>query len=114
LQESVGRACNPRGYSCAFGPDVTERFLQQNGLLFIVRSHECVQRGYALAHTDTVVTVFSAPNYCDRYGNKGAVCILHGDDVSMPEFKRFDAAPHPKPKVTNAYYEQYFGKTTVR
>lgn len=40
--------------------------------------------------------MFSAPNYCDRHGNKGAVCILHGDDVSMPEFKRFDAAPHPK------------------
>ena len=43
-----------------------------------------------------VVTVFSAPNYCDRHGNKGAVCVLHGDDVSMPEFKKFEAAPHPK------------------
>ena len=43
-----------------------------------------------------MVTVFSAPNYCDRHGNKGAICILHGDDVSMPEFRKFEAAPHPK------------------
>ena len=44
------------------------------------------------------MTVFSAPNYCDRHGNKGAICVLHGDDVSMPEFRKFDAAPHPKPE----------------
>ena len=43
-----------------------------------------------------VITVFSAPNYCDRHGNKGAVCVLHGDDISMPEFRKFDAMPHPK------------------
>jgi hypothetical protein len=40
--------------------------------------------------------VFSAPNYCDRHSNKGAICILHGDDISMPEFKKFEAVPHPK------------------
>jgi len=49
-----------------------------------------------------VVTVFSAPNYCDRAGNRGAVCVLHGDDVSMPEFRKFDAAEHPK--VDNLAY----------
>lgn len=42
-----------------------------------------------------VITVFSAPNYCDKHTNKGAVCILHGDDVSMPEFRRFEAVSHP-------------------
>lgn len=53
-----------------------------------------------------VITVFSAPNYCDRHGNKGAVCVLHGDDISMPEFRKFDAMPHPK--VTNEYSAALF------
>ena len=24
--------------------------------------------------------------------------MLHGDDISMPEFRKFDAMPHPKVK----------------
>ncbi len=95
-REEPGRGANPRGFGCLFGPDVTSRFLSENGLIYIVRSHECVSSGYDLCHDDKIVTVFSAPNYCDRHGNKGAVCVLHGDDVSMPEFKRFEASPHPK------------------
>jgi len=95
-REENGTAPNSRGYSSVFGPDITRKFLADNNLLYIVRSHECVQPGFDLCHDDTVVTVFSAPNYCDRQGNKGAVCILHGDDVSMPEFRRFKAVPHPK------------------
>ncbi len=63
---------------------------------------------YASNHfSKQVVTVFSAPNYCDRHGNKGAICVLHGDDVSMPEFRRFEAAPHPKPEGgRNPYYNR--------
>ena len=55
-----------------------------------------------------MVTVFSAPNYCDRHGNKGAICILHGDDISMPEFRKFSAAPHP-PVKTN-YYTSFLAR----
>jgi len=95
-REEEGTAPNNRGYSSVFGPDITKKFLADNNLLYIVRSHECVQQGFTLSHNDTVITVFSAPNYCDRRKNKGAVCILHGDDISMPEFRRFKAVPHPK------------------
>ena len=54
LQACDGRYPNSRGFSCVFGPDVTRRFLDENGLLYIVRSHECVQYGYDLCHDDTV------------------------------------------------------------
>merc|ERR1712226_990441 len=81
-RDEEGRIPNQRGYSCLFGPDVTEKFLAANDLLYIIRSHECVQYGFDLTHDDKVVTVFSAPNYCDRHTNKGAICIIHGDDVS--------------------------------
>ena len=54
FQDEPGRFPNSRGFSCLFGPDVTSRFLADNKLLYIVRSHECVQYGYDLTHDDQV------------------------------------------------------------
>ena len=39
-QPQAGRAPSKRGVGIAFGPDVTQRFCEENDLLFIVRSHE--------------------------------------------------------------------------
>ena len=44
-------------------------------------------------HEESVVTVFSAPNYCDTTGNLGAVAILPGSAVLSPHFRVFDTAP---------------------
>ncbi|CAM9355400.1 unnamed protein product [Chrysoparadoxa australica] len=43
----------------------------------------------------TVLTVFSAPNYCDRYGNKAAV--LHVDACGYYTVNLLEAEPHPDP-----------------
>lgn len=58
-----GRSVSKRGVSCQFGPDVTERFLEQNKLEIIVRSHEVKGEGYEVTHSGKCITVFSAPNY---------------------------------------------------
>lgn len=58
-----GRSISKRGVSCQFGPDVTERFLEQNKLQYIVRSHEVKAEGYEVTHSGKCITVFSAPNY---------------------------------------------------
>lgn len=58
-----GRSVSKRGVSCQFGPDVTEHFLEQNKLDFIVRSHEVKAEGYEVTHSGKCITVFSAPNY---------------------------------------------------
>ena len=58
LQDEEGTAPNTRGYSSVFGPDVTRKFLAENNLLYIVRSHECVQQGFNLSHDDTVSIYF--------------------------------------------------------
>ena len=42
-------------------------------------------------------TVFSAPNYCDQMGNKGAFVRFTGADM-VPHFTTFEAAPHPNIK----------------
>ena len=68
-----GRHPSKRGVGVAFGQDVTERFLQANGLELLVRSHECKDEGYEVEHGGKAITVFSAPNYCDQMGNKGAL-----------------------------------------
>ena len=61
-----GRAPSKRGVSCMFGPDVTQRFLDDNGLKLLVRSHEVKPDGYEVMHDGRCITVFSAPNYCDQ------------------------------------------------
>ncbi|CAG6008361.1 unnamed protein product [Menidia menidia] len=89
-QPQNGRSVSKRGVSCQFGPDVTERFLEQNKLDYIVRSHEVKSEGYEVTHSGKCITVFSAPNYCDQMGNKGAYIHLRGSDLK-PEFHQFTA-----------------------
>lgn len=46
----------------------------------------------------TVITVFSAPNYCDRYDNQGAILkIAMGLDGF--QFLQYSCVPHPVPDV---------------
>ena len=90
-----GTSDNVRGVSVVWGPDVTQNFLNSNSIELIVRSHECVMEGHTRCHEDKVVTVFSAPNYCDVQGNLGAVVIVRGAEVTNPSFRVFDKAPHP-------------------
>ena len=92
-----GRVVSKRGIAIAFGPDVTHKFCRDNGLDYIIRSHEVKQLGYEVAHDGECVTVFSAPNYCDTMGNDGAIIRLNGPYL-RPNFVRFVAVPHPDMK----------------
>ena len=79
-----------------YGPDITKSFLKNNNLSLIVRSHDinnCTDTGYCLDHDGTCITVFSAPNYCGLYGNKGAIVHI-GSDME-PTFTTFDSAEVP-------------------
>ncbi len=65
-QPFPGRSPSKRGVGQSFGPDVTRKFLDNNGLDMVVRSHEVRDEGYLIEHNGQLVTVFSAPNYCDQ------------------------------------------------
>ncbi len=63
-----------RGAGVSFGPDVVERFLNNNNLDLIVRSHECVDKGFDFPFLSAdpkrfekvskkLCTIFSASNY---------------------------------------------------
>ena len=97
-QPFQGRGPSKRGVGQSFGPDITAAFLAANGLELLIRSHEVKEEGYVVEHAGKCVTVFSAPNYCDQCGNKGAVCRLTKGAYTAPAFLTFDAVPHPPVK----------------
>jgi serine/threonine-protein phosphatase 5 len=71
--------------------------LENNSLEYIIRSHEVKDNGYEVTHDGKCITVFSAPNYCDTMGNKGAFITLDGGDMT-PKFTTYEAVPHPNVK----------------
>lgn len=89
-QPQSGRAPSKRGVGVQFGPDVTENFLKLNGLDYIIRSHEVKNDGYEIGHDGKCITVFSAPNYCDTMGNRGAFITITGNNMS-PKFTTYEA-----------------------
>ncbi|KAH6686227.1 serine/threonine-protein phosphatase [Plectosphaerella plurivora] len=92
-QEEPGRGPSKRGVGMQFGPDVTKRFCENNGLEAVIRSHEVRMDGYEVQHDGRCITVFSAPRYCDSTENRGAYINI-GPDYKL-QFEQFDAVPHP-------------------
>ncbi|KAG1468455.1 hypothetical protein G6F56_003821 [Rhizopus delemar] len=105
-QPEMGRGTSKRGVGIQFGPDVTKNFLDTNGLDMIIRSHEVKEEGYVIEHDGKCVTVFSAPNYCDTVGNKGALINIT-PDLKM-DYVTFTAVPHPSVKPMQ-YASQFSG-----
>ncbi|KAI8059538.1 Metallo-dependent phosphatase-like protein [Gongronella butleri] len=105
-QPEPGRGASKRGVGVQFGPDVTKDFLQRNNLDMLIRSHEVKEEGYVIEHDGKCVTVFSAPNYCDSVGNKGALINITPD--MKLDYKTFGAVPHPQVRPMQ-YASQFSG-----
>lgn len=87
----VGWMVSPRGAGYLFGGDIVEKFNRENNIDLICRAHQLVMEGHKSMFNDTLVTVWSAPNYCYRCGNVAA--ILELDENLKQFFKIFEAAP---------------------
>ena len=55
-QPQNGRGPSKRGVGLQFGPDVTKRFCEKNGLEAIIRSHEVRMEGYEVEHDGRCIT----------------------------------------------------------
>ncbi|EGG23306.1 Protein phosphatase 5 [Cavenderia fasciculata] len=91
-QTNNGIAPSSRGVGVYFGPDVTRKFLKQNNLCGVIRSHEVKADGYQVDDEGSVITIFSAPNYCDQSGNLGAFINFTDSTVKFTTFSEVD---HP-------------------
>lgn len=76
---------NERGVSVTFSAGVVKAFLERNELDLIVRAHQVVEEGYEFFADQTLVTVFSAPNYTGEFDNNGAV--MYADEDLMCSFQ---------------------------
>ncbi|MCQ2816066.1 MAG: metallophosphoesterase [archaeon] len=87
-----------RGCSFYFGAKAAIPFLSKNNCIFIVRGHEAQIDGYKMFKWNpknkypSVITVFSAPNYCDVYDNKGAIIKLNKNNINI---QQYSYSPHP-------------------
>ncbi|MBW0519571.1 hypothetical protein O181_059286 [Austropuccinia psidii MF-1] len=70
---------NERGVSYCFGKSVIAEFLSRYDFDLICRAHMVVEDGYEFWNERTLVTIFSAPNYCGEFDNFGAVMSVSED-----------------------------------
>lgn len=109
---------SPRGAGYLFGNKVVEEFNQINDLTLIARAHQLVQEGYKFMFgpAKSLVTIWSAPNYCYRCGNVAAILSLDESlsvDDEKKAFKIFDAVPDsariiPSSKTSHFMNNNYF------
>lgn len=107
---------NMRGAGFVFGKPQVDKFCQYNRLDFVTRSHQPAMEGLQWFFEKKMVTVWSAPNYMYRTGNKATILKYHPGANSISDadkenpkfifdgnddyhFELFDACPNDKRKI---------------
>ena len=84
IQPNIQRDSNNYGNIVKYGPDIVKSFLQNNGLSYIIRAHECVLDGFERFAGGSLITLFSATDYCRRHNNAGAMIIIKNNFEMVP------------------------------
>ena len=108
-RDVIGWGPNDRGVSVTFSNSIVEAFLKKHDLDLICRAHQVVENGYEFFADKLLVTVFSAPNYCNEFDNAGAMMII--DENLMCSFKIIKAVVK---KTNNKTRKKRAGTPPVR
>ncbi|KAI8059994.1 serine/threonine-protein phosphatase PP-Z1 [Gilbertella persicaria] len=84
---------NERGVSYCFGKKIVNEFLAKYDLDLVCRAHMVVEDGYQFFNERTLVTVFSAPNYCGEFDNFGAIMSIN--EELLCSFELLTPMEHP-------------------
>ena len=76
---------NERGVSVTFNEKTVEDIVEKLDIDLVCRAHQVVENGYEFFADKKLVTVFSAPNYCNQFDNHGAMMLV--DENLMCGFK---------------------------
>lgn len=86
----AGLTKNNRGAGVQFGPDIANKFMENNNISMIIRSHECCRTGFEFPYSidpessigvPMLCTLFSASNYCNG-DNQGAYITIFSHVIS--------------------------------
>jgi len=96
-----------RGAGWIFGWKVVNEFNHLNDVELVCRAHQLVMEGFKYWYRDqNLVTVWSAPNYCYRCGNKAAILKL-GYNLERT-FDIFNAVPESSNSANPKTIVPYF------
>lgn len=95
----MGFQHSQRGVGYSFGADVVRQFLELNRFDCILRAHQLCANGYQILFDETLMTIWSAPNYCGRCGNVASVMEI---DCNRRYFNVFNAAPESEKQQPSA------------
>jgi len=97
---------NQRGAGVLFGRRPTLEFLNNNKLTMMARAHQLAAEGYEWRFDEHLVTVWSAPNYMYRSGNKASVMVV-SEDLKC-RFDVFEAVPDDQRVIPEGHVPAYF------
>ena len=92
---------------CPIGVIIIQEFIHINDLKLICRAHQLVQEGYKYIFDDTLITVWSAPNYNYRCWNIAAILEINSVS-SKKKTKLFNAVPNNERKTPPRSMSPYF------
>ena len=84
---------NTRGSGLYFGVKPLKDFLAKFNCKYMIRAHQCVQKGVSTFGKGLLYTVFSCSNYCESNGNRAGLIFIYENSnenqiFSLPEINQ--------------------------